>query len=173
MSLENAISSTGQYMPSKLPTLSLLRFMNSNNHADEDQDDSEAEDLEDKKTTSAPAANFLSLTTPISMRNNYADCQLDEEEDAPDIEDQELADKLSQESWLRPSGYSDGIVGLHQEIEDFYTRMGPSPERHQARLGVLQRFRRTVTAVWPGCEVRVFGSFTTGLYLPKIGRAHV
>jgi len=172
MTLENAISRTGQYMPSKLPTLSLLRIMNSKNQAEEDPDDSEDKDLEEKKTTStgtAPASNFLSLTTPRSMRmrSDYADNHLDEEEDAPDFEDQELADNLSLGSWLRPGGYSDGVVGLHQEIEDFYTRAGPSPERHQARLGVIERFRRTVMAVWPGCEVRVFGSFTTGLYLPS------
>ena len=170
MTLENAISRTGQYMPSKLPTLSLLRLMNSQKQDEEDLDDSEAEVLEENKTTStAPASNFLSLTTPRSMRMrcNYADNHLDEEEDAPDIEDQELADNLSLGSWLRPGGYSDGVVGLHQEIEDFYTRMGPSSERHQARLGVIERFRRTVMAVWPGCEVRVFGSFTTGLYLPS------
>ena len=173
MALDKAFSSSGQYMPSKLPTLALLNLMNEKNER-EDQD--EADDMKEekrktrpkkKKTRPSAAENFLSLTTPKSKKNNFPVSQLDEEEDAPDVEDQGLGDNLTLRSWQRPGGYSDGVVGLHQEIEDFYTSVSPTPESHQKRLGVLERFRRTVTAVWPACEVKVFGSFTTGLYLPS------
>lgn len=156
-------------MPSKLPTLSLLKLMIDKNDETEDQEQDEADDTEEvkKKTGHSAAANFLSLTTPRSKRSYFPDSQLDEEEDAPDIDDQGVGDNLTRGSWLRSGGYSDGVVGLHQEIEDFYKSVCPTPESHQTRLGVLARFRRTVTAVWPGCEVKVFGSFTTGLYLPS------
>ena len=167
MALDQVISSSGQFLPNRLPTLAFLQFGNNKNETDDDQD--EADDLKETKKTSPPAANFLSLTTPGSGKQDFSDCHLDEEEDASDVENQHqgLGDNLSFKSWLRPGGYSDGVVGFHQEIEDFYRSVCPSPESHQIRLGVIERFRRTVTAVWPGCEVKVFGSFATGLYLPS------
>merc|ERR1719219_2863460 len=70
--------------------------------------------------------------------------------------------------WHPPglSRYSPGIVGLHEEIEDFYQWMIPTVQEHQARLGVVDRVRRAVLNIYPDCRVEIFGSFRSGLYLP-------
>lgn len=59
-----------------------------------------------------------------------------------------------------------GILGLHDEIEDFYRYMQPTPAEHQMRLGVIQRIKDVILGLWPQAEVEIFGSFRTGLYLP-------
>ncbi|XP_076330343.1 terminal nucleotidyltransferase 4B-like [Tachypleus tridentatus] len=68
----------------------------------------------------------------------------------------------------RPKGknYAYGIVGLHEEIEDFYLYMMPSPEEHQMRFDVVKRIKLTITSLWPQAKVEIFGSYRTGLYLP-------
>ncbi|XP_065145614.1 terminal nucleotidyltransferase 4B [Paramisgurnus dabryanus] len=62
--------------------------------------------------------------------------------------------------------YSHGIVGLHEEIKDFYEYISPRPEEEQMRLEVVARIQRVIKDLWPSAEVQVFGSFSTGLYLP-------
>lgn len=62
--------------------------------------------------------------------------------------------------------YSDGIVGLHEEIKDFYEYISPRPEEELMRHEVVTRIQRVIKDLWPNAEVRVFGSFSTGLYLP-------
>lgn len=59
-----------------------------------------------------------------------------------------------------------GILGLHDEIEEFYRYMQPSPAEHEMRLGVIQRIKEVILSLWPQAEVEIFGSFRTGLYLP-------
>uniref|UniRef100_A0A1B6KB64 polynucleotide adenylyltransferase n=2 Tax=Graphocephala atropunctata TaxID=36148 RepID=A0A1B6KB64_9HEMI len=70
--------------------------------------------------------------------------------------------------WRPPSRVYDsrGIVGLHQEIEDFYKYMTPTDEEHQMRVGVVKKIENIVHGLWPKAIVEVFGSFSTGLYLP-------
>lgn len=62
--------------------------------------------------------------------------------------------------------YAQGIIGLHEEIEDFYQWMVPTSQEHYARLGVVHRVRTAVLKIFPACRVEIFGSFRTGLYLP-------
>uniref|UniRef100_A0A8C1NMZ8 Terminal nucleotidyltransferase 4A n=1 Tax=Cyprinus carpio TaxID=7962 RepID=A0A8C1NMZ8_CYPCA len=62
--------------------------------------------------------------------------------------------------------YSEGIVGLHEEIKDFYEYISPRPEEEHMRLEVVARIHRVIKDLWPNAEVQVFGSFSTGLYLP-------
>uniref|UniRef100_A0A671M128 Terminal nucleotidyltransferase 4A n=1 Tax=Sinocyclocheilus anshuiensis TaxID=1608454 RepID=A0A671M128_9TELE len=62
--------------------------------------------------------------------------------------------------------YSEGIVGLHEEIKDFYEYISPRPEEDHMRLEVVARIQRVIKDLWPNAEVQVFGSFSTGLYLP-------
>jgi len=62
--------------------------------------------------------------------------------------------------------YSKGIIGLHEEIEDFYQWMKPTPHEHYTRLGVVRRISNAILKRYPGCRVDIFGSFRTGLYLP-------
>lgn len=58
------------------------------------------------------------------------------------------------------------IYSLHQEIEDFYQYMTPTPEEHSMRLEVVRKIKDIIYQLWPKAEVQVFGSFATGLYLP-------
>ncbi|XP_054626822.1 terminal nucleotidyltransferase 4B [Dunckerocampus dactyliophorus] len=62
--------------------------------------------------------------------------------------------------------YSEGIVGLHEEISDFYAYISPQPEEEKMRLEVVDRIKGVIHNLWPSAEVQVFGSFSTGLYLP-------
>lgn len=61
---------------------------------------------------------------------------------------------------------SKGLLGLHQEIEDFYQYMTPTPEEHHMRLQVVKNITHIINSLWPRAKVEVFGSFRTGLYLP-------
>ncbi|XP_053449120.1 terminal nucleotidyltransferase 4A isoform X1 [Nycticebus coucang] len=62
--------------------------------------------------------------------------------------------------------YSPGIQGLHEEIIDFYNFMSPCPEEAAMRREVVKRIETVVKDLWPAAEVQIFGSFSTGLYLP-------
>ncbi|XP_036399493.1 terminal nucleotidyltransferase 4B [Megalops cyprinoides] len=62
--------------------------------------------------------------------------------------------------------YSDGILGLHEEIKDFYEYMSPRPEEERMRMEVVERIEGVIKDLWPSADVQVFGSFSTGLYLP-------
>ena len=55
---------------------------------------------------------------------------------------------------------------LHEEIEDFFQWMVPTPLEHEARIDVVGRVRTVIRKLWPQAKVDIFGSFKTGLYLP-------
>lgn len=78
-----------------------------------------------------------------------------------------LCGKYSGCPW-RPQNfnYGRGIIGLHQEIEQFYNHMIPTPCEHALRVEVVTRIEQVVLSLWPTARVEVFGSFRTGLYLP-------
>ncbi|ROL42074.1 Non-canonical poly(A) RNA polymerase PAPD7 [Anabarilius grahami] len=62
--------------------------------------------------------------------------------------------------------YSLGINGLHEEIVDFYNFMSPRPEEEAMRRDVVNRIEAVIKNLWPTAKVEIFGSFSTGLYLP-------
>ncbi|MBN3321075.1 PAPD5 polymerase, partial [Atractosteus spatula] len=62
--------------------------------------------------------------------------------------------------------YSEGILGLHEEIIDFYGYMSPRPEEERMRMEVVKRIESVIKDLWPSADVQIFGSFSTGLYLP-------
>ncbi|XP_031785013.1 non-canonical poly(A) RNA polymerase protein Trf4-1 isoform X1 [Nasonia vitripennis] len=62
--------------------------------------------------------------------------------------------------------YSRGVLGLHEEIEDFFTYMCPTNEEHLLRVKVIKRIENVIYDLWPDSKVEIFGSFRTGLYLP-------
>lgn len=68
----------------------------------------------------------------------------------------------------RPPGYKykRGILGLHEEIEQFYAHMIPTGTEHTLRVQVVARIEAIVLNLWPMARVEMFGSFRTGLYLP-------
>uniref|UniRef100_A0A3Q2ZRY8 Terminal nucleotidyltransferase 4A n=1 Tax=Kryptolebias marmoratus TaxID=37003 RepID=A0A3Q2ZRY8_KRYMA len=44
--------------------------------------------------------------------------------------------------------------------------MSPRPEEAAMRKEVVTRIKRIITELWPKADVQIFGSFSTGLYLP-------
>uniref|UniRef100_A0A8C4ZI88 Terminal nucleotidyltransferase 4A n=1 Tax=Gadus morhua TaxID=8049 RepID=A0A8C4ZI88_GADMO len=62
--------------------------------------------------------------------------------------------------------YNPGLLGLHEEIVDFYNFMSPRPEEAAMRKEVVNRIETVIKELWPNAEVQIFGSFSTGLYLP-------
>ncbi|KAM6935348.1 terminal nucleotidyltransferase 4A-like [Lycodopsis pacificus] len=63
--------------------------------------------------------------------------------------------------------YSPGINGLHEEIVDFFNFMSPRPEEEAMRRAVVNRIESVIKDMWPTARVEIFGSFSTGLYLPS------
>ena len=55
---------------------------------------------------------------------------------------------------------------LHKEILEFCDDVSPQPSEEKMRNEVVQRVRSVIQNRWCGTEVKVFGSFITGLYLP-------
>ncbi|XP_038153350.1 terminal nucleotidyltransferase 4A-like [Cyprinodon tularosa] len=62
--------------------------------------------------------------------------------------------------------YSPGVNGLHEEIMDFFSFMSPRPEEEAIRRDVVNRIESVIKDLWPTARVEIFGSFSTGLYLP-------
>ncbi|XP_067914883.1 terminal nucleotidyltransferase 4A isoform X3 [Heterodontus francisci] len=62
--------------------------------------------------------------------------------------------------------YNMGVIGLHEEIMDFYKFVSPRPEEETMRKEVVKRIESVIKELWPAADVQIFGSFSTGLYLP-------
>ncbi|KAL6100179.1 tent4a [Pungitius sinensis] len=62
--------------------------------------------------------------------------------------------------------YNPGVVGLHEEVMDLYNFMSPRPEEAAMRKEVVNRIETIIKELWPTADVQIFGSFSTGLYLP-------
>ncbi|KAK0148302.1 Non-canonical poly(A) RNA polymerase PAPD7 [Merluccius polli] len=62
--------------------------------------------------------------------------------------------------------YTPGVNGLHEEIVDFFNFMSPRPEEEAMRRNVVNRIEGVIKDLWPTSRVEIFGSFSTGLYLP-------
>ncbi len=56
---------------------------------------------------------------------------------------------------------------LHKEIVDFYDYVRPREFEELVRNDLLQRLRSFVRIVFPGSDLRCFGSFAAGIYLPN------
>ncbi|XP_049327355.1 terminal nucleotidyltransferase 4B isoform X1 [Astyanax mexicanus] len=84
----------------------------------------------------------------------------------PEQEEEEAAAAAYTGTPWKKRNYSEGIVGLHEEIKDFYEYMSPRPEEERMRFEVVDRIERVIKDLWPTADVQVFGSFSTGLYLP-------
>ena len=68
--------------------------------------------------------------------------------------------------WRRRAYYSPHVIGLHEEIIDFYDFIKPIPEEEFMRTRVVERIEAVVYRLWPEAKVEIFGSFATKLYLP-------
>ncbi|KAH8389566.1 hypothetical protein KR215_002576, partial [Drosophila sulfurigaster] len=63
--------------------------------------------------------------------------------------------------------YSDGVIGLHEEIDHYYQYILPTPCEHVVRNELVKRIEALVHNLWPLAVVEIFGSFRTGLLLPN------
>lgn len=68
--------------------------------------------------------------------------------------------------WKKDKPYKSGIDRLHEEIEDFYEYMSPTPAEKQMRKNLVDRIGDVIKDKFPGVEVDYFGSFRTSLFLP-------
>eukprot|EP00850_Spirogloea_muscicola_P014783 SM000108S14227 [mRNA] locus=s108:310432:315393:+ [translate_table: standard] len=55
---------------------------------------------------------------------------------------------------------------LHQEILDFCRFVAPTKEEVESREAAVRRVTAVIKSIWPKCQVKMFGSFATNLYLP-------
>lgn len=62
--------------------------------------------------------------------------------------------------------YSFDIIGLHEEINDFYEYIRPKPCEVRMRLEVINNLKAIINSKWPEAQVYVFGSVQTHLFLP-------
>lgn len=69
-----------------------------------------------------------------------------------------ICSKYNGTPWRIRDHYSPGIIGLHQEIEDFYNYMKPTPEEHYMRQDVVKRISTVINDVWPEAKVLPFFS---------------
>ncbi|KAH7292284.1 hypothetical protein KP509_29G060500 [Ceratopteris richardii] len=58
------------------------------------------------------------------------------------------------------------LLDLHQEIISFCDLVSPTKEDEELRTAAVQRVSDVIKSIWTKCQVTVFGSFATGLYLP-------
>ncbi|MCO5586211.1 hypothetical protein L7F22_040150 [Adiantum nelumboides] len=70
--------------------------------------------------------------------------------------------------WTRSWQDDGSMLQLHKELEEFYEQRRPKQNDAELRAHALERVKLVIRAFWPTCEVKVFGSFSTGLYLPKV-----
>jgi non-canonical poly(A) RNA polymerase PAPD5/7 len=82
------------------------------------------------------------------------------------------------EEWRAPEGtdpapwFANKLQGhraeqwLHNEILDFYNYVKPRDFEHQVREDLIKRIESAVRRQFPDLNVRAFGSFASGLYLP-------
>ncbi|KAK9085266.1 hypothetical protein Sjap_025677 [Stephania japonica] len=69
--------------------------------------------------------------------------------------------------WFRPNArFKSPMLQLHKEIIDFCEFLSPTPEEQAARSTAVRSVFEVIKHIWPACQVEVFGSFKTGLYLP-------
>ncbi|EME41392.1 hypothetical protein DOTSEDRAFT_46399 [Dothistroma septosporum NZE10] len=91
-----------------------------------------------------------------------------------DIVDEWLPNHTNPTPWIQPDPAFTSSVGLklHKEILDFYDYVRPHRHEEELRAGIIDRLQRDLQyfrQIGPNVnkiEVRSFGSFPAGLYLP-------
>ncbi|XP_057970535.1 uncharacterized protein LOC131159538 isoform X2 [Malania oleifera] len=64
------------------------------------------------------------------------------------------------------SRFKSPMLQLHKEILDFCDFLSPTPEEQATRQAAVECVFDVIKYIWPNCQVEVFGSFKTGIYLP-------
>ncbi|CAA7402530.1 unnamed protein product [Spirodela intermedia] len=115
-----------------------------------------------------PATDYFSLDPSVDGVDSGSD---ERPEESPSVqfvsrtaEEENIAPELG---WFRAgSRFRSPMVQLHKEILDFCDFISPTCEEEVDREAAVQRVFEVIKYIWPHCDVEVFGSFRTGLYLP-------
>jgi len=87
---------------------------------------------------------------------------------APKPSDPKPGVSEDQPPWLVVRPYLENtVLRLHEELLDFAQFMKHTREEVVARRKWVRTIGNSCRALWPDCQVRVFGSFFTGLCLPN------
>lgn len=73
--------------------------------------------------------------------------------------------KKYEHPWTDNKIYSPCILGLHEEIKDFYKYSSLKPEETKVRAFVYSQVKNVILSKWPKDQVHLFGSFETDLSL--------
>ncbi|KAK2369504.1 Nucleotidyltransferase family protein [Trifolium repens] len=69
--------------------------------------------------------------------------------------------------WFRGNcKFRSPMLQLHKERVDFCEFLSPTPEEKAKRDAAIESVFGVIKHIWPHCQVEIFGSFRTGLYLP-------
>ena len=120
------------------------------------------------KHTPTPAAQPLALDEFVPFGEPEPDQEADDEPQAAATA--ESAGTAAPELCWSPGSVYGGdsvLLALHEDVIDFWQAFQPTREEAEARAELLERIRALVNDLWPGAEVKPFGSYATGLYLPS------
>ncbi|KAJ2905613.1 DNA polymerase sigma [Zalerion maritima] len=68
--------------------------------------------------------------------------------------------------WLKDHNDCPAPTILTKEVVDLFNYMRYTPEEHQVREGIITRLGSWLRTRWEGSQLKSFGSFQNGLYLP-------
>ncbi|RNA38218.1 PAP-associated domain-containing [Brachionus plicatilis] len=93
---------------------------------------------------------------------------VDEDDDEEDADDEEDKKNSKLDLSLINSVHSSAaqVRRLHEEIKLFTEYISPRSEENFMRNQVVNKITQVIKAEWPNCQVDIFGSFKTELYLP-------
>ncbi|KAJ6752069.1 hypothetical protein OIU85_002488 [Salix viminalis] len=84
-----------------------------------------------------------------------------------EVETEDLPKPMLESVWFRgESKFRSPMLQLHKEIVDFCDFLSPTQEEQASRAEAVRCVSDVIKYIWPNCKVEVFGSFSTGLYLP-------
>ncbi|KAF9610933.1 hypothetical protein IFM89_025743, partial [Coptis chinensis] len=115
-------------------------------------------------TTTTPTTDYFSL----DVSNDDIDLKVAKQEPTP-IENREFESnkRVLESGWFSANGkFKSPMLQLHKEILDFCEFLSPTLEEQAARNAAVEGVFGVIKHIWPNCNVEVFGSFKTGLYLP-------
>ncbi|KEH38740.1 nucleotidyltransferase family protein [Medicago truncatula] len=116
-------------------------------------------------SVSSTAIDFFSLDVAdeIEPEDNLPEPVTPVEPKTPAIEHEVKLEN----GWFRGDcKFKSPMLQLHKEIVDFCEFLSPTPEEKAKRDAAIESVFEVIKHIWPHCQVEVFGSFRTGLYLP-------
>ena len=153
--MATSLASTNHRLPEKVPAEETWERMEKN----------AGFPAESAVRDTAPQPDYLPLAGGLEgERNNHANTagSYPSEKKRPIISGESVT---STTPW-RTKDYTCDMVGLHEEVNDFYEYMKPRSSENRMRLEVAQRVTQIMMQKWRQADVRVFGSVMTGLFLP-------